>query len=116
MAYLEGLAQNQAHNAVLEVLQKLSGEGKVTRASIARKLGKDPAQITRWLSSPGNWTLQTMALLLAAMGHVPKIDSQPVSQQATTNYFHPAVELSRTASSGSASRSTFIVVGTEMHV
>ena len=40
----------------------------MSRKDIAAKLRKDPAQITRWLSSPTNLTLDTISDLLLACG------------------------------------------------
>lgn len=79
-ALIEGTAQNIAHSAVLNLLERAVREERITRAALARKLGRDPSQITRWLSSPGNWTLQTLGLLMGAMGHLPAIGAQPVSE------------------------------------
>ena len=39
----------------------------LTKSELARRLGKDPAQITRWFSGPGNWTLDTVSDLLLSM-------------------------------------------------
>lgn len=42
-------------------------EGGLTKSELAARLGKDPAQVTRWFSGPGNWTLETVSDLLLAM-------------------------------------------------
>lgn len=39
----------------------------LTKSDVARNLGKDPAQVTRWFSGPGNWTLDTISDLVLAM-------------------------------------------------
>ncbi|MDQ0558669.1 hypothetical protein QO004_000444 [Rhizobium mesoamericanum] len=36
-------------------------------ATLAARLGKDPAQISRLLGAPGNWTIDTVAELLFAV-------------------------------------------------
>jgi len=95
IAMIEGTAQNVAHSAVLDLLEKLVREKNITRAFIARRLGRDPAQITRWLGSPGNWTLQTLGLLMAAMGHLPTIGAQSVESLGRSNYYNESADLAR---------------------
>jgi hypothetical protein len=91
LAFLEGLAQNRAHAVVLKVLEPLSHDGSITRAQIAKRLSRSPSQITRWLGSPGNWTLQTLAILLGALGHIPEISSRPIDAPLRKNYRNPVV-------------------------
>jgi hypothetical protein len=43
-------------------------EDKITKAELARRIGRKPEQITRWLGSSGNWTLDTISDLLLGMG------------------------------------------------
>ena len=96
IANIEGTAQNIAHSAVLDILEKVVPERKLTRAFMARKLNRDPALISRWLGSPGNWTLETLGLLMAAMGHIPTIGGQDVRDiTRAKNYQHPAAELAK---------------------
>lgn len=39
-------------------------ESGLTKAELARRLGKDAGQLTRTLGAPGNWTIDTCAELL----------------------------------------------------
>lgn len=48
------------------IIQRLMESG-VTRATLARRLGKDPSQVSRTLGAPGNWTIDTCAELLFAI-------------------------------------------------
>lgn len=44
----------------------------ISQADLARRLGKGTDIVCRWLSSPGNWTLDTLSdLLFAATGAEP---------------------------------------------
>ncbi len=92
LGYFQGLAQNEAHETVLELFLKMAVSDKLTRAFIARRLGKSPEQITRWLSAPGNWTLDTLTNLLLAMGHRPKFAVERLSEMRQSNQHHPAVQ------------------------
>lgn len=92
LAFYEGLAQNRAHSAVLRVLAPLLQAG-LSRTALAKKINRNPSQVTRWLGSPGNWTLQTLGILLGALGYVPIITVQPINERVATNYQHPAAAL-----------------------
>lgn len=59
------------HDAVLHSFMQQVQLCGLTRAELARRLGKKPEQITRWLGGPGNWTIDTMADLLFASGIDP---------------------------------------------
>ena len=48
------------------VIKEFKSSGR-TRAHLAKKLGKRPEQITRWLSGPGNLTLDTLSDLLLGL-------------------------------------------------
>ena len=64
---------------MLAIFSEFASRGG-TRADIGRALGKQPAQITRWLGSPGNWTLETFANLLLAMGYVSQLGAHTIEQ------------------------------------
>ena len=49
LGYFKARAEAQAHTTLLRLFVDLSHEGKVTKAFLARRLGKSPEQITRWL-------------------------------------------------------------------
>lgn len=64
----------------------------VTKSDIAFRLDKDPSQITRWLSNPGNLTLDTISDLLLAMD----AEAEPpaiirFSERTKPNYAHPLI-------------------------
>jgi DNA-binding phage protein len=68
LVYLRQRLRNRLHNLVLEEFIKRENAGTLTKADLARRIGKRPEQITRWLGVSGNWTLDTISDLLAAMG------------------------------------------------
>lgn len=83
LGFFAGRAQSKAHDLVLRLFIDLAKkDDDLTRRHLATRLRKKPEQITRWLASPGNWTLETLSHLLVAMGYEPdfaahRIDSPP---------------------------------------
>ncbi len=63
LAYFRERQRNRVHEVVLQEFLK-SG---ITKADLARRLGKDAAQITRWLAAPGNWEIDTISDFLLAI-------------------------------------------------
>lgn len=60
----------------------------ITKRDIARKLKRDPAQITRWLSQPTNLTLDTVSDLLLAMGAEMDCEIRAFDDYAVPNDIH----------------------------
>ncbi len=59
--------KNKIFQSVVAYFAKEAKAKKITKKDLAIALGKDPAQITRWLSGPNNWTLDTISDLLLAL-------------------------------------------------
>lgn len=68
VAYFRGRLSNELHQAVLNRFMQLERESGFSRADLGRRIGRKPEQITRWLGSPGNWTLETLSDMTLAMG------------------------------------------------
>lgn len=67
LAYLEARAKNTFYDYILTKFKEAEKSG-LTRAKLARRLGKGSDQISRLLGAPGNWTLGTVAELLVGIG------------------------------------------------
>jgi hypothetical protein len=67
LAYLAARAQNRYHDYVLRRFLAAQEEEGLTKAELARRIGKRPELITRLLAAPGNWTFDTVARLLAGI-------------------------------------------------
>jgi len=64
----------------------------ISKKDIAQKLKRDPAQITRWLSSPSNLTLETISDILLALDSEPEpLKIVRFQDRAKRNYFHPLI-------------------------
>jgi hypothetical protein len=112
LAYLHGRAQNKAHNCVLQVFMDESEARHINKAYIARRLTKRPEVISRWLTAPGNWTLDTLAELLGAMGYEVEFRARSLRNPQFPNRVHdmaldkwrapaPRATIDDTGSSGS---------------
>jgi hypothetical protein len=62
-AYLRSRAKRHAYNLVMREFKK-SG---ITKAELARRMGKGADRISRMLGGPGNWTITTVSDLLFAI-------------------------------------------------
>lgn len=61
----------------------------ITKKALAEMLDRDPAQITRWLSAPGNLTLDSISDLLLALGAEMDYDVAKFSERGLSNFTHP---------------------------
>lgn len=78
------------HRLKQRIFQALLKEFKrsgVTKADLARRLGKEPAQISRLLSGPGNVTLETVSDVLFALSGAELSTSVEYPLRRATNYF-----------------------------
>ena len=66
--YFRQRNRNRIFAAVIARFTQLVETKGLTKREVAFRLGKEPSQITRWLSGPSNWTLDTFSDLLLAMG------------------------------------------------
>ncbi len=64
LAYFEARLQDRIYNLIVSEFLRKEANGEMTRADLAYRIHKDPAQISRYLASPGNWTLETISRLL----------------------------------------------------
>lgn len=85
LAYFRGRFSNKIHELVLAEFAAQEREGKTSRAELARKIRRKPEQITRWLGSPGNWTLDTLSDLLLGMGLEPAVTARSLAGERVSN-------------------------------
>lgn len=65
-AYFQDRLRGRLYDLVTSEVEKYIGRGG-TRAALAKRIEKRPEQITRWLSGPGNLTLDTVSDLLLGL-------------------------------------------------
>lgn len=66
LAYLSERVRNDYYDYVLARLRDQEKHG-LTKAKLARRIGKSPDRISHLLGSPGNWTLDTITELLVGI-------------------------------------------------
>lgn len=87
--YFRARTRRDVHAAVLKRFEDLQEHGKMNKIQLASRLGVHPSQVTRWLSTPGNWTIDTLSDLLLAMGARARIEPEDLASVRPGNHFHP---------------------------
>jgi len=91
LAYFRERFRNALYQMVLKEFLAERDAGRLTKADMARRIGRKPEQISRWLGAPGNWTLDTVSDLMLAMGREPRCAKVDLSRlaAATRNFDRP---------------------------
>lgn len=79
--------RNELHQVVLREWQIKERSG-MTQRDLAIRIRRKPEQISRWLGTPSNWTLDTMSDLLFGMGVDPRKVLQYVPSEAPSSAPH----------------------------
>jgi hypothetical protein len=86
LSYMRARAKRRAFDLVLREFKR-SG---LTRAEVARRLGKGAPEISRMLGGPSNWTIQTVSdLLFAISAAEPQWELSYPLDAARRNYIRP---------------------------
>ena len=92
ITYYNRRLQNAVFNEIVRAFVEEVKAGRLSRATLAKRIGKEPAQITRWLSGPANLTLNTISIILLGMN--AEMDAKVVFSRdiSVPNYAHPLVD------------------------
>lgn len=86
-SYFQERLRLRLYEAVIKEFIKEKEAHGLTQKALARRLNKRPEQINRWLSSPGNWTIDTVSdLLLGISASEPVIGVSSLRDQAMEKY------------------------------
>lgn len=66
-AYFQARLRNRLFNLVLSKFRERADAGELTKAQLARRMGRKPEVVNRLLGAPGNWTIDTVSDLLLAI-------------------------------------------------
>jgi transcriptional regulator with XRE-family HTH domain len=90
--YFNRRFQNRVFAKLISFIAEEGERAGVTKKDIANRLEKDPAQITRWLSSPSNLTLDTISDLLFALDAEPQpFEIRLFSEMPAPNFAHSLI-------------------------
>jgi hypothetical protein len=87
-AYFRAATRRHVYGVVLDRFMDVSERNGFSRADMARKLRARPEQITRWLSSPSNWTLDTLSDLLLSLSCRVNLSAEDLASVRKGNYAH----------------------------
>lgn len=88
-AYARTEARLAIIGAVTKLYEELVASGKINQSRIAERLGVSRSRISRLLSGPGNWTIDTVGDLLAAMdSKITDVHVRPLAEIAVPNTLH----------------------------
>jgi hypothetical protein len=107
IAYYRRRNQNRQFAELATFFAQEAENGRTTRKEIAALLGKDPSQITRWLSSPSNLESDTVSDLLLAMGAEMDHRIMRFADRPTSNYEHPVFINTSKATTNASQRISF---------
>ncbi|WP_291052495.1 helix-turn-helix transcriptional regulator [Hyphomonas sp.] len=96
--YFQERLKSRLHEILVNTFQMAEQRGAITKTELARKLGKRPEQISRWLNSSSNMQLNTLSDMLLGLGYEPDISVRELSDQPaqTASSTFPGIENNET--------------------
>ena len=88
-SYFEQRFRNRIYEVVVRALEKECNVKKWKRKDLAERTGRKELQISRWLSGPGNWTLDTVSNLLFAIDAELDFKVTGFKDKIRKNEYHP---------------------------
>lgn len=102
--YFRQRNKNRVFEKIVALFADEAEKNGVTKKQIAERLHSDPAQITRWLSAPGNLTLDSISDILLALDAEMDYEIGKFEHRAVPNFCHPLMPAKpRSSAQGSSS-------------
>lgn len=85
-AYFQARTRNRIYDFILRKFLAEEKQGRLSKADLARRIGRRPEVITRLLGAPGNWTIDTVSdLLLGIAGEEIELSASSPLDAAKRN-------------------------------
>lgn len=82
LSYFQARLKNRLHDFIISKFFEMEKSHGLTKADLARRIGRKPEVITRLLGAPGNWTLDTVSdLLIGISSEELEIFSSPIASK-----------------------------------
>lgn len=94
-AYFRAKMRRRVHGMILRRFGEMSENDIALRSLLAERLGVHRSQVTRWLASPSNLTLDTLSDLMLGMNREVDVNAIEVGDGHRSNYSHPTSSVGR---------------------
>jgi len=81
--------KNRIFEEVLHAFVDKFEKDGFNKADLANVTGRHPSMVTRWLSGPKNWTIDTISDILLAIGSELQLRVVSYDEKPPPNRFHP---------------------------
>jgi transcriptional regulator with XRE-family HTH domain len=81
--YFQERLKSRLHEVLVNTFRAAEANGSITKTELARKLGKRPEQISRWLGSSSNMQLNTLSDMLLGLGYEPDISVRELCNETS---------------------------------
>jgi transcriptional regulator with XRE-family HTH domain len=89
--YYRQRMKNRVFTELASFFATEAAQNHLTKREIANRLQCDPSLVTRWLSAPGNVTLETISDLLLALDAEMDVKAVRFKDRAKPNYAHSLI-------------------------
>lgn len=90
LSYFRARLKNRLFHLIMTKFKEREAKDGLTKAELARRLGKRPEVVTRLLGAPGNWELETVSdLLVGIAAEELTAESEPLNGPKGNHHFRP---------------------------